>query len=97
MEDPKRLSDLAIENRALEPHSHLSAQSLLYLLLGAIGGAVVGWAMFAGFYIEIKRWDSPLGFRPLKKPVPEGFWRVSRYVALVGALIGVVIVAVNIL
>ena len=75
----------------------LSAQSLLYLVLGAIGGAVVGWAMYAGFYVESKQPGATFGFRPLKEPVTDGFWRVSRYVALVGALIGAAIVAVNIL
>jgi hypothetical protein len=67
-------------------------QSFLYLLLGALMGALAGWVIYAGFYIEYKRFPETFGMRVLKEPVSESFWRISRYVALLGGLIGAAIV-----
>lgn len=67
-------------------------QSLLYLALGAFIGSLAGWVIYAGFYIEYKRIPETFGIRVLKEPVPESFWRISRYVAFLGGLIGAAIV-----
>jgi hypothetical protein len=72
-------------------------KSLLYLVLGALIGAVAGWVIYAGFYIERRRLGGTFGIRVLKEPVPESFWRVSRYVALLGGLIGAAIVVVEVI
>jgi hypothetical protein len=69
----------------------------LYLFAGALGGAVIGWAMYAGCYVEVKRRRGTFGIRGLKEPVSERFWRVSLYVGLLGALIGSAIVAIEVI
>ena len=70
-------------------------QSFLYLVLGGLIGALAGWVIYAGFYIEYKRFPYTFGIRVLKEPVPESFWRISRYVALLGGVIGAAIVVVE--
>ena len=64
---------------------------ILHLVLGALIGAVTGWALYAGFYLEFKELGGTFGIRALREPVPKSFWRVSSYVALIGGLIGIVI------
>ena len=48
-------------------------QSFLYLVLGALIGALAGWVIYAGFYIEYKRFPETFGIRVLKEPVPKSF------------------------
>jgi uncharacterized membrane protein YeaQ/YmgE (transglycosylase-associated protein family) len=70
-------------------------QSFLYLVLGTLIGALASWVIYAGFYIEYKQFPETFGIRVLKEPLPKSFWRVTRYVALLGGLIGAAIVVVE--
>jgi hypothetical protein len=70
-------------------------QSVLYLVLGALSGSVIGWAIYAAYYVQVKRMGTTFGIRPLRDAVPEDFWHVSRYVCLIGALIGAAVVAIK--
>ena len=73
-------------------------QRPLHILLGALGGAVIGWAVCAGLYVRYRvDTDRDFGFKRFKKPVSESFWRVSIYVSLIGALIGAAITAMNVI
>lgn len=67
----------------------------LAIVLTAFGGAVIGWGIFTGFYISIKRALDyhPFGWDALKQPASAGFWRASGLVALVGAVIAAIIAA----
>lgn len=51
----------------------------LVIALSAFGGAVLGWGIFTGFYISIKRAldNHPFGWYALKQPASAGFWRTS--------------------
>jgi len=68
------------------------------IVLSAFGGAVLGWGIFTGFYISIKRAldDHPFGWHALKQPASAGFWRTSGYVALFSAVIAATIAVHNV-
>jgi hypothetical protein len=71
--------------------------TLVPIALSAFGGAVLGWGIFTGLYISIKRSldDHPFGWYALKQPASAAFWRISAYVTLVSAAIGGAIAATN--
>ena len=83
-------------------------QEPLELTLGALLGAVLGWAAFAGLFLRYNHWrdnriiarlegrSDQIDYLPRRQPigstVPKWFWRASPLAALIGALIGLAIV-----
>lgn len=76
------------------PQNHPAQERLLQILLAAFLGAALGWAICAGYYVKFHPVRTA-GFEWLEHPASEGFWRVSAYMALLGALIGAVGVVIS--
>jgi hypothetical protein len=73
-------------------------QTVHYLSIGAIGGALLGWLTLFILWYQFKAtkwrpWWRGSYSEYINQRVPEGYWLWSAYAALAGALIGVAIVA----
>ena len=72
-------------------------QTLRHLLFGALIGAAFGWGIVVWWYFWSIKSQYGIGFDWANHALPKSFWSSSRYLALLGALIGLAWVVAEIM